>query len=265
MSEEQLQQAPEENNIPAEPSVEDRARDQGWRPKEEYEGDQSKWVSAETFIAKGELIDKIESLGRELKNTKKAMSMLQDHHTKVKEAEFTRAVNFLKQQKKSAYESGDVDKIIEIDEQIATVKETQKQQSMLQQQQVHQQDNEVHPNFVRWVDNNSWYNADTELKEAADALGLSYAKVHQDKSPEEVLDYVAKRIKAAYPEKFTNQNRNKPSAVDGSGSSGSSRQKTSDGFDMSEEEVRVMNTFVRQGVMSKDEYIKELKSVKGMR
>lgn len=270
MSEElQQQQLPDnapENNSPPEATTEDLAREQGWRPKEEYEGDQSKWVSAETFLAKGELIGKIETLGRELKNTKKAMAMLQDHHSKVKEAEFTRAVNFLKQQKKQAYESGDVDKIIEIDEQIANVKETQKQQSMLQNQAQQQSNEGPHPNFVRWTENNSWYNADVELREAADALGMSYAKVHPDKTPEDVLDYVAKKIKSAYPEKFTNQNRNRPSSVDGAGSSGSnSGRNKADGLDMSEEEIRVMNTFVRQGIMSKEEYIKELKSVKGIR
>ena len=173
MSEEQvLDQQPEstEDQQP-EVSIEDRAREQGWRPVEEFEGDKSKWVSAETFVAKGELINKIESLGKELKNTKKAMAMLQDHHKQVKEAEFTRAVNFLKQQKKQAYEQGDVDKIMELDEQIAEVKETQKKQSEL----INQQENEIHPNFTRWVSNNAWYQNDNELREAADAIGLSHA------------------------------------------------------------------------------------------
>lgn len=265
MSEEQVVETEVSSSVePSEPdvSVEDRAREQGWRPKEEYDGDKSKWVSAETFVAKGELIGKIESLGKELKNTKKAMAMLQDHHSKVKEAEFTRAVNYLKQQKKQAYESGDVDKIIEIDEQLATVKETQKRQSELIQQQNEVPD--VHPNFSQWVDNNTWYNSDSELRDTADALGLSYAKVHPDKSPEDVLDYVAKKIKAAYPEKFTNQNRNRPSAVEGAGNTARKSSTVVDA-DMSEEEVRIMNTFVRQGIMTKEEYMKELKAIKGVK
>jgi len=247
-------------------TVEDRARDQGWRPQEEFDGDKSKWVSAETFVAKGELISKIESIGKELKNTKKAMSMLQDHHTKVKEAEFTRAVNFLKQQKKQAYETGDVDKIMDIDEQLANVKETQKQQTQMAAKE-REEGNEPNPNFVSWVDNNKWYNTDTEMRETADALGLSYAKVHADKSPEDVLEYVSKKIKSAYPEKFTNQNRSRPSAVEGAGNSarGGDSGDTTNTSGMTEDEVRVMNTFVRQGIMTKQEYIKELKSIKGAR
>lgn len=252
----------QEATEPVEISVEDRAREQGWQPAEEYEGDKSKWVSAETFVAKGELISKIEAIGKELKNTKKAMHMLQDHHTKVKEAEFTRAVNYLKQQKKQAYESGDVDKIIEIDEQLVNVKETQKQQAMIRTQE-EQVEETVHPNFVQWVDKNSWYNTDAELREASDAIGLAHAKANPNKTPEEVLDFVSRKIKATYSEKFSNPNRDKASSVEGAGSS--ARTKKVSDFDMSEEEVRVMNTFVRQGIMTKEDYMKELKSIKGVK
>lgn len=256
-----IQKTEESANTKEELSIEDRAREQGWLPADEYEGDKSKWVSAETFLAKGELIAKIESLGKELKNTKKAMQMLQDHHAKVKEAEFTRAVNYLKQQKKDAYEAGDVDKIIAIDEQLATVKETQKQQAMILAQQ--EQENSVHPNFTAWVEKNSWYNTDIELREASDAIGLAHAKANPHKTPEEVLDFVSKKIKSLYPERFSNPNRDKASSVEGAGSSARTR-KVSD-FELSEEEVRVMNTFVRQGIMTKEDYIKELKSIKGVK
>ena len=33
---------------------------------------------------------------------------------------------------------------------------------------------------------------------------------------------------------------------------------------MTEEEKRVMNTFIRQGIMTKDDYISELKKTKGV-
>lgn len=247
--------------------IEQRAREQGWRPKEEFEGDKSRWVSAETFIAKGELIDRIESIGKELKNTKKAMAMLQDHHKQVKEAEFTRAVNFLKQQKKQAYESGDIDKIIDIDEQIATVKETQtKQTEILQKQSGDSEEGATHPEFTTWVSENRWYNNDGEMRELADSIGIAHAKSNPNKTPQEVLEYVAKKIRATYPEKFTNQNRTRPSTVEGGQSNATQNQNSSKGVDinMSEEEIKVMNTFVRQGIMSKEEYMKELKAIKGV-
>lgn len=248
----------EQSEEPQQPTIEDRAKEQGWKPKEEYEGDPSKWVSAETFVAKGELIEKIEALGKELKNQKKANQMLIEHHKRVKESEFNRAVTYLKQQKKQAYESGDVDKIIEIDEQLANVKETQKQQAQFDAQS----EPEIAPEFKAWVSNNKWYDQDSDLRDEADTLGLTHAKRHPEKNPAQILEYVEKQIKKMYPEKFTNPNRTKPSAVEGAVSGGG---KKSEAFELSEEEKQVMMTFVRSGIMSKEDYLAELKSMKGFK
>lgn len=237
-------------------SIEDTAREQGWKPKEEFGGDVSKWVSAETFVAKGELIDRIESLGKKLKDNDKTIAMLKEHHAKVKETEFKRAVDFLKSQKKAAYESGDVDRIMEIDDQIAEVKETQRAQE--QQEKQAPQSNE---DFQSWVSENKWYEKNSEMRSDADTFGEAYFRNNPSKTPSEVLEYVSKKIKKAYPEEFTNQNRTRPSGVEGGGGT---RQATSrDSFSLSEEETRVMNTFIRNGIMTKEDYIRQVKEMRG--
>ena len=38
---------------------ESEAREQGWKPKEEYEGDPEKWRPAKEFVERGELFGKI--------------------------------------------------------------------------------------------------------------------------------------------------------------------------------------------------------------
>ena len=63
---------------------ESEAREQGWKPKEEYEGDPEKWRPAKEFVERGELFGKIDVLGRELKETKKALKLLQEHNSKIK-------------------------------------------------------------------------------------------------------------------------------------------------------------------------------------
>lgn len=251
--------AEESNDTVVEQSstVEDKAREQGWRPKEEFDGDPSKWVSAETFVAKGELIDRIEALGKKLKDSEKTIGMLKEHHTKVKETEFKRAVDFLKSQKKAAYENGDVDKIIEIDEKIAEVKETQKAQK--QQEQVNEQP-DTHPDFIFWASENKWYDRNSEMRADADAFGEAYARNNPSKTPQEVLEYVTTKIKKTYPEEFTNPNRNRPNGVEGGGTrQGSSR----DTFTLTAEETKVMNTFVRNEIMTKEEYIAQVKAMRG--
>lgn len=275
MSEELLDtkiEIPEEGNVdvekntppqePAEPSVEDLARARGWKPKEEYNGEVGRWKSAEVFMALEEPIQKIEALARELKETKRANQMLMSHHLQVKDSEFKRAVEFLKQQKKAAFEAGDVDKILEVDEQIELVKDTQRQQRQAFQERP-QPDNtgELHPDYLRWVEQNTWYNSDKDMREMADAIGLTYAQRNPNKTPVEVLDHVATQIKTKiFKDKFENPNRQKQT-VESPTRSGS----RTDTFEMSDEEKQVMNTFVKQGIMSKEDYIKELKVMRGIK
>jgi hypothetical protein len=255
MDQENLEQQVE--NKPQEPSIEDLAREKGWKPKEEYEGDIAHWRSAEVFMALDEPLKRIESLGKELKNTKKTMQALQEHHVKVKEAEFKRAIEYLKNQKKEAHERGDVDAIIEIDDKLATVREQQQQQK--QETAGEQASSGSMEEFNRWVDDNKWYSSDEELRDYADMVGHKYHSQNPDKSPTEVLVYVSKRVKETFKDKFENKNRSKPSAVDGG--ERNANKKGSDDFDieLSDNERKVMMNFVRNGIMTKAEYIKEVK------
>lgn len=237
-----------------------KALDHGWKPKEDFDGDDTKWVDANEFNRRGELFEKIDVLNRENKETKKALKMLQEHHTKVRDTEYTRALTNLKAEKKSAYEEGNADRLIELDDEIADVKAAQK----VEQQAVQQQVNQPDPRFTQWVERNSWYAQDTELRSFADAAGTSYANANPNKDPSEVLDYVTSKIKKAFPEKFTNPNRNKPSNVEGGSPTSNSNGGKKSSYQLTEDESRVMNTFVRQGIMTKEEYIDQLKQIKGV-
>lgn len=233
------------------------AMERGWRPKEEFEGDVKKWVSAEEFLRRGELFEKIDSMGRDLRETKKALKMLQAHNEKLREHEITATIQTLKNRKKQAYEEGNHDELVEIDDQILNIREELKAEKIAQQQEAAQPD----PRFVQWVNRNGWYTQDQELRNFGDEVGVIYARNNPDKSPDEVLMYVEKRVRTAYPDKFTNPNRMKPSSV----STGSAPRspKSSEEYQLSDDERKVMNTFVRQGIMTKEEYIADLKKVNG--
>ena len=105
---------------------EEEAREQGWKPQDEYEGDPNKWRPAKEFVERGELFGKIDSLGKELKETRKALKMLQDHHSKVKETEFDRAVTELKGLQKKHLEEGNSDEYIKTTELLTDLKAEQK-------------------------------------------------------------------------------------------------------------------------------------------
>ena len=241
-------------------AVEQKAIEMGWRPKSDFEGDEDDFIDATEFVRRKPLFEKIDHVGKELRETRKALKALQEHHTKVKEAEYQNALKQLRAEKKVALEEGDADRLIEIDEQIAEAKATE----ISQQAQQRQAAQAPHPNFVSWVQKNTWYQSDAELRTVADQIGTAYAAKNPEIGPDDVLKYVEQRVRKLYPENFRNPNKERPSAVEGRTQTQASEKK--DGisdYPLSDEERKAMNTFVRQGIMSKEEYIRDLKMVKG--
>lgn len=242
-------------------AVEQRALEMGWRPKEEFEGNEEDFIDATEFVRRKPLFEKIDNVGKELRETRKALRALQAHHQQVKEAEYQHALKQLREEKKVALEEGDADKLIDIDERLADAKALQR----AQEQHAAQVASSPHPNFVQWVERNKWYKEDAELRAASDQIGTAYAASNPNLDPDEILQYTEKRIKKLYPERFTNPNKSRPSAVEGRTQTPATKPVADDSanYPLTDEERRVMNTFVRSGVMTKEEYIRDLKLVRG--
>lgn len=238
-------------------SYEDQAREQGWRPKEEYDGDPNKWRPAKEFVERGELFGKIDHMGKELKETRKALKMLQDHHSKVKETEYNNALTELKALQKKHLEEGNSDGYLEASELLTDLKAEQKAREVVGQNTPAQPD----PRFISWTQENKWYQTNTEMREFADTVGMGYASRNPGIDPEDVLKYVAKEVKTRFKDSFVNPNRSKPSSVEGASAPAANKSS----FELTDDERRTMNTFVRAGVMSKDEYIAEVKKMRGVK
>ena len=237
---------------------EDQAREQGWRPKEEFEGDPEKWKPAKEFVERGELFGKIDTLGKELKETRKALKMLQEHHTKVKEVEYKRAVDELKALQKRHLEEGNSDGYLEASELLTDLKAEQKAREAVSAVQPAQTD----PRFSSWIDANPWYTKDPDMREYADVVGLGYANKHPGIDPEDVLKYVSVQVKSFFKDKFKNPNRERPSAVEGNSTPTTSNKNS---FELTDDERKVMNTFIRAGVMTKEEYVAQVKTMRGVK
>lgn len=235
------------------------ARANGWVPKEEWQGDPEDWTDSREFVKRGELFHKISSQSSEIKELKKAIGQLSEHHQKVKETEFKRALEYLKQQKKTALEEGDADKLMAVDEAIDTLKQEKQQEEQQAKVDTKQGPSE---HFVGWVRQNQWYLKDPELRSFADDVGVGAFQRSGGKIAEEDLyEMVKQRVMKAFPEKF--KGAGKPtSAVEGA--SGTARPVKTDSFKLSEDEEKTMRTFVRQGILTKEQYIADLKKIKGI-
>lgn len=242
-------QAPEKTG-PSE--IEQKAMEMGWKPQEEFDPDSGKeWIPADEFVRRKPLFDKIEAVNRELKAVKQGMEAFKQHHERVKQTEYQRAMEDLKRQRQAAIEEQDAVKAFEVSDKI---RDLEREQEKIEVPQVQ------NPLFEEWVERNNWYTADGELREFADALGIMYAK---KMSPPEVLQKVSDEVRKKFPEKFRNPNRDRASAVETA--SGKPRTPRSSGDDVSltEDERRIMKKIVGTGIMTEAEYLKELKRTKG--
>jgi hypothetical protein len=257
MTEETIVDNQEQEHIEPTP-VEQEAMAQGWVPKDQFSGDEHKWVEAGEFLRRGELFKKIEQVSKEAKEAKKVLGEFKAHYAKVKETEYQNALKALKAERRNALVEGDFERVETIEERMETVKT--EAASVQEEIQSTTQVPEVHPEVAAWVEANPWYNKDTTMRAFADAIALELNK--EGLTGPALLRGVDAKVRETFPAKFKNPNRERPGAVEGAATKGSSRTK--DDFQLSEQETRIMNTFVRDGVMTKEQYIADLKKVKGV-
>ena len=254
MSEEIVPSGEENITTPQLTETEQEARASGWVPKEEYTGVEHKWVDAGEFLRRGELFKKIEDQSKQLKDVRTALTEMKRLHSQVREVEYKRALEALREQKRTALQEGDADAVLAAEERIDLVKEQVKQ---LQSEPPPVQESNEHPEFVQWTDRNSWYKTSGPMKAFADALGQELARAGN--SPSEVLKKVEAEVRKEFPHKFRNPNQDKPGSVE----TGQARGTTKSSFTLTDEQRRIMHTFVRSGALTEKEYIESLKKVQG--
>ena len=235
--------------------VEQQALEQGWVPEDQYKGP-GKWRTAEDFLDRGEFFKKIEAQNNKLKTYEQTINELKKHYANVQKTEYERALATLKAEKKAALVEGDPDAVVDIDDKIAALREEQRNLET-QPAQV-QVDTTPNPTFIAWVGRNPWYNHNRAMKVFADEVGNKLALAGA--SPTEILGEVERRVKKEFPEQFTNPNREKPGSVESGGSKGSQAKSN---FQLTDEETRVMNRFVRAGILTKEQYIADIKASRG--
>jgi hypothetical protein len=230
--------------------VEQQAIELGWQPKEDFEADPKnegkRWRSADDFMDRKPLFDKIDQQGRELKDVKRALQSLAQQNKQVEELAYKRALEDLKAQKVLALEEGNHAAVVEIDEKIADIKAKPTQPT-------EQAPNEV---FQAWVENNKWYTSDKEMRSVADGIGLSLHR--EGVLPDEIMNQVTERIKKVFPEKFGMRSRVPPSP-DSSGPRKGNGAVNAEAL-LTPQETRIMNTIIATGV-TKDEYLKQFAAI----
>mgnify|MGYP003394203967 CR=1 FL=1 len=254
-----------------EQAYEDKARKQGWRPEDEWDGDPADWKPAKEFVRDGEFIDQIKGLKSEL--LKRDMR-LEGENQKIRQflqeqkvAEYERARRDLEIAQKHAIENEDTKgamklerDIAKFDDKIEKVGEEVKQQAKTGAQ--------PSPEFLEWAEKNKWYFEDGDLRVEADGLAISYTAKNPGVEAKKVLDYVERTIKKVNPEKFGKKAieeeeespKKKVSAVESGGRSnspGAKKQKYSKA-DLNEDQLKAFNLIVKdRKLVTEEEYFKD--------
>lgn len=239
--------------------TEQRAMAQGWVPEDQYDGPQ-KWRDADSFLDRGELFAKIDESKRHNRQLEATVQELKRHYKKVQETEFRRAIAQLRAKKIEALDTADSAQVVAIEDQIDAVKR-EAVMTMRQMDAPTPAEQAVNPALQVWINRNPWYEQNQAMKIFADSLGTELAaKGMYD--PLQILQEVERITKKEFAHKFTNPNRARPSGVEGGGARGASK---ADDFQLTAEETQVMNRFIKAKVLTKEEYIRDIKEQRGVK
>lgn len=245
------------------PSIEDKAREMGWVSEDEWQGDPDEWASAEVFVARKPLFDKISKQSKQLKNYGAAIDQMKEYYVKLRKADHARYERELKEARRAARSEQDFDRVDEIDEELERHKKEAEQEIQEVSKDADNRAGEFQQEFLKWKDSNDWYEKDSTMRAKADALGVSYHQAGY--SPEEVLEMVSDDIRKLFPNKFKNPNRDRPSSV-ASGRGGNRTRNDEDAImsSMSPEDKKIMHNLINTGIVTKEQYLKDWKEMNGV-
>lgn len=208
-------------HIAAEPTTEDRAREMGWRPKEEFKGDEARWVDAESFVKKGEEVLPIvnarakkleaanEAMKAELADMKKTFGEFKQYHSKTETRAYERAMRDLETRQAEAVEANDLTEVRKITKEMTDLSKDVRTDD--------QGDPYATPDHAKALSqfqaDNAWFMSDPVMTASANVIAnqLESAGV----KGAEQLQEVAKRIRAEFPHRFENERRKAPATVEG--------------------------------------------------
>ena len=257
---------PAVENVDVSPTQSDdvskEARTFGWVPKEEFRGNEDAWVDAETFVRRGKEINpilrknnevlykKLQEKDMEIAEIRKIVNEFKKFHQDTESRAYDRALHELKIQKKDALQEGDAERVMQLDDVIDELKTKKPVVATTVETP------QVDPAFSAWVAENDWYTDNKKMNRVANAYGETLRLEGSRLMGKEFLEEVKSRLMEDFPKEFNITPRKVNNPVEGasSGSSGG-RKKTSK--DLPEDARKSMAQFVKQGLLTEEQYIKD--------
>lgn len=240
----------------AERDFENEARQHGWTPKEEFKGDASRWVDAETFVKRADevmpfLKKQNAALKRELDDMKRTVKKSAEYFSKAEERAYNRALTDLRRKHDEAVESGDVaagrkvvDEMRDLEKEFAANKPDVTADPTPDPEQARRELN-------AWMEKNDWYVLDDKKRAYADmqADGMGPA-IDWPGGQQAWLDELGKRVERRFAEP-------KPNPANPGGNRGGARGSARGFADLPKEAQQMCDKWVKQKIIpNRDAYLK---------
>ena len=241
---------------------EQEAKQLGWVPKEDFNGDPDQWRPADAYLKRGKEIngflrkdlEKIRAAHAteiaELRGTLEEFKTF--HNSSLADAK-KKVIEELKAAKVEAIEQGDGARVVELDDQIEKVKEAAKP---VQQTQPEPKENKE---YYSWLKDNQWYITKRNIfGDAAEEYGHLIHAENPNLKGIDFLNEVTERMKEGFPDLFENPARkdNKTSnSSDGRSPGGKTKKHTYE--NLPEEAKKACDRFTKQKLMTQEQYLSE--------
>lgn len=240
-------------------SVEKEARDMGWRPETEWDGDPNRWVDAETFVRRGQEILPIvhANLKKERERSRKLEAKIAEigaaqqewmsFQKKQLEQQLEERITALKAARKDAVETGNGEQLNVIDDELHELRNVKTQHQT-------QQPQGVDPQFIEWSarPENKWYSEDPSAQGFANMIGKRLVE-ERGLSGMALYETVSEAMKRFYGP-WQKQPRRTP--VDSGRSSGVPARRKMTYESLPAERREAVDLLMRNGMIkSPDEYI----------
>lgn len=157
--------------------IESKAREMGWRPKEEFKGDPEKWVDAATYYKRGiEVLPIVKAEAASLRAELARVKQQANDYAQVVERAAQREIDDLKRQlkdaqevRKAAVKEGDGE-AFEASE--AEIKDLEGKIAQASTSTKPSPDNDLKARWDTWLSENQWFVQDPELQALANSIAI---------------------------------------------------------------------------------------------
>lgn len=249
-----------------------KAMDLGWRPKEEFNGEEDDFIPAKEFLRRGELFGRINTYKNKIDALEKSIFALKTHNERMFEQTFKKELQDIKVARRAALKEGDTEVVEVLDERLEQVEkefETQRKE-VKKELETPAPAASPHPAWEPWVEGNKWYANNAELRGYADGLA---AKIIQDTKAaggeiqfEKLLGEVSRKVRQKFPENFPSGTERKRTVERASDDAkGKSKAEDADLREvensLSEGDRQIMETLVKNKHMTKKAYLEQIKEL----